>query len=173
MCMLFLSHRLRLTQKKMLAVLTDKEQGKQLLGRWSPIKEETTASLWRCVLAMCLAGRVEVSNTGLREAVRLNEWEALGLYVYQNACLRCQPYLPLQCLFSASSLSRWKTGEWLHRLPTLLIWNCPILTLIPSTTTPTRELVAMQILGNWTSSDPVLRSTKYLGIANAFWPGLY
>lgn len=35
--------------------------------------------LQRSVLALCLAGSVEVSNTALGEAVRLNECEDLGL----------------------------------------------------------------------------------------------
>lgn len=78
-CTLFLPHRLCLTRRKLSAALMDEEQENQLLGRQSPIKEETTASLQRSGLAMCLAGRVEVSNTAWREAVRLNECEALGL----------------------------------------------------------------------------------------------
>lgn len=45
--MLFLPHRLCLTRRKLSAALTDEEQGNQLLGRRSPIKEETTASLQR------------------------------------------------------------------------------------------------------------------------------
>lgn len=78
-CTLFLPHRLCLTGRKLSAALTDEEQGNQLLGRRSSIKEETTASLQRSVLAMCLAGEVEVSNTTQREAVRVNECEDLGL----------------------------------------------------------------------------------------------
>lgn len=77
--MLLLPHRLCLTWRKLSAALTDEEQGNQLLGRQSPVEEETTASLQRSVLATCLAGRVEVSNTTRREAGRLNECEALGL----------------------------------------------------------------------------------------------
>lgn len=84
--MLFLPHRLCLTARKLSAALTDEEQGNQLLRR-SPIKEETTASLQRSVLVMCLAGRVEMSNTTRREAVRLNECEGLGLQVSQNVVL--------------------------------------------------------------------------------------
>lgn len=44
-CMLFLPWRLCLTWGKVSAALMDEEQGNQLLGRRSPIKEETTVSL--------------------------------------------------------------------------------------------------------------------------------
>lgn len=46
-------------------------------SRQLSVKEETTASLQRCVLATCLAEEVEVSDTMVGEAVRLNEYEAL------------------------------------------------------------------------------------------------
>lgn len=48
-------------------------------SRQLSVKEETTASLQRSVLAMCLAEGVEVRDTMLREAVRPNEYETLVL----------------------------------------------------------------------------------------------
>lgn len=71
-------YRLCLTQRKLPAALMAEEQGNQLLGRQLSLKGETTASLQRSVLAVCLAEGVEVSDTVLREAVRLNKYEALG-----------------------------------------------------------------------------------------------
>lgn len=79
--MVILPYRLCLTQRKLSSALMDAELGNQLLGRHLSDKEEPTASLQRSVLTMCLAGGVEVSYTMLREAVRLSEYEALGLQV--------------------------------------------------------------------------------------------
>lgn len=64
--MLILPYRLCLTQRKLSAALRDEGQGNQLLGRQLSVKEETTASLQRSVLAVCLAEGVEVSNSMLR-----------------------------------------------------------------------------------------------------------
>lgn len=51
--MLILPCRLCLTQRKLSAAVMAEEQGNQVLGRQVSVKEETTASLQRSVLAMC------------------------------------------------------------------------------------------------------------------------